>query len=401
MLPDPAASAAGRLPSSGAGLSTGLGAGDRETPPESAGEALARSLPGEIAAAAERLAPHLAETPFEFAPGLSALRTGARTADGAAGDGAVGDGAVGDGAVGPAGVEVLWKLECFQVTGSFKVRGALNKLLRLQESEGAGVLRNEGVVTASSGNHARAVAWALSRLGGRGLVFLPETVADSKRRALEEQYREVVELRLVGEDAIEAERAARAEAERSGRRFVSPYNDPDIVAGQGTVGREMDRSRAGEPLDAVLVPVGGGGLAAGIAAWLRRARPDLRLVGCQPLASAVLAASVRAGRILESGREAPFEPTLADGVAGGVEEDSITLDLCSRLLDDWILVSEAEIAAAMRRVFRERFAVVEGSAALPVAALPHLALPEGRRTVGLVLSGAGITREGLRLLLEA
>lgn len=394
MLPDPAASAAGRLPPSAAGLSTGLAAGDRETPPESAGEALARSLPGEIAAAAERLAPHLAETPFEFAPGLSAPRTRAGTAEGAAGDGAAGP-------VAPAGVEALWKLECFQVTGSFKVRGALNKLLRLRETEGAGVLRNEGVVTASSGNHARAVAWALSRLGGRGLVFLPETVADSKRRALEERYREVVELRLVGEDAIEAERAARAEAERSGRRFVSPYNDPDIVAGQGTVGREMDRSRAGEPLDAVLVPVGGGGLAAGIAGWLRRARPDLRLVGCQPLASAVLAASVRAGRILESGREVPFEPTLADGVAGGVEEDSITLDLCSRLLDDWILVSEAEIAAAMRRVFRERFAVVEGSAALPVAALPHLALPEGRRTVGLVLSGAGITREGLRLLLEA
>lgn len=393
MLPDPAASAAGCLPPSAAGLSTGPGAGDRETPPESAGEALARSLPGEIAAAAERLAPHLAETPFEFAPGLSAPRTRAGTAEGAAGDGAAGP-------VAPAGVEALWKLECFQVTGSFKVRGALNKLLRLRETEGAGVLRNEGVVTASSGNHARAVAWALSRLGGRGLVFLPETVADSKRRALEERYREVVELRLVGEDAIEAERAARAEAERSGRRFVSPYNDPDIVAGQGTVGREMDRSRAGEPLDAVLVPVGGGGLASGIAGWLRRARPDLRLVGCQPLASAVLAASVRAGRILESGREVPFEPTLADGVAGGVEEDSITLDLCSRLLDDWILVSEAEIAAAMRRVFRERFAVVEGSAALPVAALPHLALPEGRRTVGLVLSGAGITREGLRLLLE-
>lgn len=396
MLPDPAASAAGRLPPSAAGLSTGLGAGDRETRPESAGEALARSLPGEIAAAAERLAPHLAETPFEFAPGLSAPRTRAGTAERAAGDGAAGPVAP----AGPAGVEALWKLECFQVTGSFKVRGALNKLLRLRETEGAGVLRNEGVVTASSGNHARAVAWALSRLGGRGLVFLPETVADSKRRALEERYREVVELRLVGEDAIEAERAARAEAERSGRRFVSPYNDPDIVAGQGTVGREMDRSRAGEPLDAVLVPVGGGGLASGIAGWLRRARPDLRLVGCQPLASAVLAASVRAGRILESGREVPFEPTLADGVAGGVEEDSITLDLCSRLLDDWILVSEAEIAAAMRRVFRERFAVVEGSAALPVAALPHLALPEGRRTVGLVLSGAGITREGLRLLLE-
>lgn len=356
----------------------GSDSGGPETSGGAAGGAFARSLPGAILRAAERLGRYLAETPFEAAPGLSA------------------PGSVLEGA---AGVEAFWKLECFQVSGSFKVRGALNKLLRLRETEGATILR-EGVVTASSGNHARAVAWALSRLGGRGLVFLPETVADSKRQALEERYREVVDLRLVGSDAIDAEVAARAEAERSGRPFVSPYNDPDIVAGQGTIGLEMDRARAGKPLDAVLIPVGGGGLAAGIAAWLRHARPEIRLVGCQPLASAVMAASVRAGRILESGREVPFEPTLADGVAGGVEEDSITLDLCSRLLDDWILVSEAEIAAALRRIFRDRFAVVEGSAALPVAALPHLALPEDRHTVGLVLSGAGITRAGLRLLVE-
>ena len=371
MLPDPPASAAGGLPTPVSGSARE----SRDRPTGAAGEALVRSLPGRIRAAAERLAPHLAETPFEPAPGLAPA--------GRAGE-----------------LEAFLKLECFQATGSFKVRGALNKLLRLRETAGAATLR-EGVVTASSGNHARAVAWALSRLGGRGLVFLPETVADSKRQALEERYREVVDLRLVGSDAIEAEVAARAEAERSGRPFVSPYNDPDIVAGQGTIGLEMDRARAGEPLEAVLIPVGGGGLAAGIAGWLRHARPGIRLVGCQPLASAVLAASVRAGRILESGREVPFEPTLADGVAGGVEEDAITLGLCSRLLDDWILVSEEEIAAAMHRIFRERFAVVEGSAALPVAALPHLALPAGRSgTVGLVLSGAGITRAGLRLLVE-
>ena len=349
------------------------GAGRRRGPAEEAAASggFAERLPEEIRAASERLAPYLSETPFEPAPGL---------------------------APGP-GCEVFAKWECFQATGSFKARGALNKLLRLRETGGAAALR-EGVVTASSGNHARAVAWALSRLGGRGVVFLPRTVAESKRAALAERYSGVVELRLVGEDAIEAERAARAEAERGGRPFVSPYNDPDIVAGQGTAGLEMDRALGDEPLDAALIPVGGGGLAAGVAGWLRRRRPDLRLVGCQPRASAVLAASVEAGRILESGTEVPFEPTLADGVAGGVETDSITLDLCARLLDDWILVSEEEIADAMRRVFRERFAAVEGSAALPVAALPHLDLGEGRRRAALVISGAGITRAGLRLLLE-
>ena len=322
--------------------------------------------------AASRNRPFLRETPFETATGLSRERAAAT----------------------PGGV-VRWKLECFGVTGSFKIRGALNKLLVLRDTAGAGVLE-EGVITASTGNHGRATAHALSLLGGRGVVFLPRTVADSKRRVLEDQYGDVVELRLVGDDAVESEYAAKAEAERSSRPFVSPYNDPDIIAGQGTAGFEMDASLAGEPLDAVLVPVGGGGLIAGIAGWLKHARPGIRVVGCQPRASAVMAASVRAGRLLESGRDVPFEPTLADAVAGGVEEGAVTLDLCAGLVDDWILLDEEEIAAGMRRVLGERFAMVEGSAALPVAALAHL--DPGLASVGLVLSGAGISREGLRVL---
>lgn len=322
--------------------------------------------------AAARIRPFLDETPFEIAAGLSRARAPAA----------------------PGGV-VRWKLECFGVTGSFKIRGALNKLLVLRDSAGPGVLE-DGVVTASTGNHGRATAHALSLLGGRGVVFLPRTVADSKRRVLDEQYGDVVELRLVGDDAVESEYGAREEAERSGRPFVSPYNDPDIIAGQGTVGFAMDASLAGEPLDAVLVPVGGGGLIAGIAGWLKHARPGIRMVGCQPRASAVMAASVRAGRLLESGREVPFEPTLADAVAGGVEEGAVTFALCRELVDAWILLDEEDIAAAMRQVLGERFALVEGSAALPVAALSHL--DPGLGSVALVLSGAGISREGLRVL---
>lgn len=322
--------------------------------------------------AAARIRPFLDETPFEIAAGLSRTRAAAA----------------------PGGV-VRWKLECFGVTGSFKIRGALNKLLVLRDTAGSSVLE-EGVVTASTGNHGRATAHALSLLGGRGVVFLPRTVADSKRRVLDEQYGDVVELRLVGDDAVESEYGAREEAERSGRPFVSPYNDPDIIAGQGTVGFEMDASLGGEALDAVLVPVGGGGLIAGIAGWLKHARPGIRVVGCQPRASAVMAASVRAGRLLESGREVPFEPTLADAVAGGVEEDAVTFALCRELVDAWILLDEEDIAAAMRQVLGERFALVEGSAALPVAALPQL--DPGLGSVALVLSGAGISREGLRVL---
>ncbi len=334
-------------------------------------EALFPGLPDRIQAAAERIRPFVLETPFEEAPAF-----------------------VPDG-VTAARQRIRWKLECFQATGSFKARGALNRLLCLREESGPGVLA-DGVVTASSGNHGRATAYGLLRLGGRGLVYLPRTVAASKRAALEDRYGEVVELRLVGEDAIEAELEARAEAERSGRPFVSPYNDLDIIAGQGTVGLEMDRELAEEPLDAVLVPVGGGGLIAGIAAWMKHARPRVRVVGCQPRASAVMAASVREGRILESGSEVAFDPTLADGVAGGVEPGAITLDLCRRLVDDWVLVGEDRIAGAMRFIHRARFAAVEGSAALPVAALGDLdPTPE---SAGLVLSGAGVSAAGLRIL---
>ncbi len=322
--------------------------------------------------AASRIRRFLAETPFEIATGLSRQRAATK----------------------PGGV-VRWKLECFGVTGSFKIRGALNKLLVLRDSGGPEVL-GEGVVTASTGNHGRATAHALSLLGGRGVVYLPQTVAESKKRVLEEQYGDVVELRLVGDDAVESEVAAREAAARSGRPFISPYNDPDVIAGQGTVGFEMDAALGDETLDAVLVAVGGGGLIAGIAGWLKHARPGIRVVGCQPRASAVMAASVRAGRILESGTDVAFEPTLADAVAGGVEDGAFTLDLCRTLVDEWVLLDEDEIADGMRLVLRERFCMVEGAAALPVAALSHL--DPQLASVGLVLSGAGISRDGLRKL---
>ncbi len=318
-----------------------------------------------IRRAASRIAAFLDRTPLEIAAGFRA----------------------------PGGSRVRWKLECFQATGSFKARGALNRLLVLRETAGERVLR-DGVVTASSGNHGRATAWALARLGGRGIVYLPETVADAKREALR-QYGEVVEVRLAGEDAVESEAAARAESERSGRPFISPYNDPEVIAGQGSIGVEIHEAMGDAELGQVVVPVGGGGLIGGIAAFLQEVRSGVRIVGCQPRASAVMAASVSAGRILDSGTEVPFLPTLADGVAGGVEAGAITFDPCRRV-DQWVLLEEAEIAEAMRLFLARRFALVEGSGALPIAALPHLA-PAAGETV-LVLSGAGISAAGLRML---
>lgn len=362
------------MTTSDSGTSEG-GNATREKPSaggSSPGAELLPELPERVRRAAHRIGRYLKETPFEIARGLTRQR-----------------------AAGSPGAAVRWKLECFGITGSFKIRGALNKLLVLREKMGPRVL-GEGVVTASTGNHGRATAHALSLLGGRGVVYLPRTVADSKKRVLDEQYGEVVELRLIGDDAVESEVAAREEAKRSGRPFVSPYNDPDVVAGQGTVGFEMDDALGDEPLDAVLVAVGGGGLIAGIAGWLKHARPGIRVVGCQPRASAVMAASVEAGRLLESGRDVPFEPTLADAVAGGVEENAVTFGLCAELVDEWVLLDEHEIAAAMRRVLQDRFAMVEGSGALPVAALAHL--DPDLASLGLVLSGAGISSAGLRTL---
>ncbi len=318
---------------------------------------------GRVRRAVSRIAPFTHRTPLEAVPGFSQVR---------------------------------WKLECFQATGSFKARGALNRLLVLRETDGERALR-DGVVTASSGNHGRATAWALALLGGRGVVYLPETVAEAKREALR-AFGEVVEIRLAGEDAVESEAAARAESERSGRPFVSPYNDPEVIAGQGTVGLEIHEAMGDGHLGQVVVPVGGGGLIGGIAAFLREARPGVRIVGCQPRASAVMAASIPAGRLLESGTEVPFLPTLADGVAGGVEPGAITFDLC-RQVDQWVLLGEEEIAAAMRLVFARRFALVEGSGALPVAAFPKLAPVEGETV--LALSGAGVSAAGLEALLRS
>ena len=266
----------------------------------------------------------------------------------------------------------------------------------LRDTAGSRVL-DEGVVTASTGNHGRATAHALALLGGRGTVFLPRTVADSKRRVLDEQYGDVVELRLVGDDAVESEYAAREEAERSGRPFVSPYNDPDIIAGQGTIGFEMDAALGGEPLDAVLVPVGGGGLIAGIAGWLKHARPGIRVVGCQPRASAVMAASVRAGRLLGIGaRRAVRADARRRGRGRGRGRRR---HLCALAASSWMpgsCLTKGTSPPPCAGCSGERFAMVEGSAALPVAALPQL--DPGLASVGLVLSGAGISREGLRSL---
>ncbi|MEZ4699589.1 MAG: pyridoxal-phosphate dependent enzyme [Rhodothermales bacterium] len=303
---------------------------------------------GAIEAAAERIRPYIWETLLEPAPAIGR----------------------------DVGAEVHLKMECLQITRSFKVRGALNALMQTP----AGV----PVVTASTGNHGLAMAYGMAKLGRQGAIVLPETVSPQKRALLEAMG---AQLRFHGTDSVETERFARDEATRTGAVFISPYNDPDVVCGQGTIGLEI-LARLGS-VDRVFVPVGGGGLISGIAACLKAAHPAARIVGCLPANSPVMKVSVECGRIVDM----PTEPTLSDGTAGGIEAGAITFDLCAKWVDDWVAVDEAAIASAMKRLFYEHRVVVEGAAGVGLAGLLAYAaaspMPAGARAV-VVLCGGNI-----------
>ena len=284
-----------------------------------------------------------------------------------------------------AGAEVWLKLENHQLSGSFKLRGVMNKILSLTSNE-----RNQRLVAASTGNHGAAFAHAVGELGLEGLLFLPTNAAATKLAAIDASG---LPHELVGEDCVETENYAREFAETHGCVWISPYNDPAIVAGQGTIALELVEQV--DEIDAVMVPVGGGGLASGIAAYLKGVEPTIEIIGCEPEASAVMCESVKAGKIVEM----ESLPTLSDATAGGIEEGSITYDLCRRFVDRYELVSEDAIAAAIRFIHDNEAMVIEGGAALPAAVMlrrpPEL---EGKRVV-LVITGSKIDEAVLRGIL--
>ena len=253
------------------------------------------------------------------------------------------------------GANVQLKLENEQHTGSFKYRGAVNRLLTLD-----GEVRQRGVVVASSGNHCAAVARAMRDLDTPGIIFVPEHVSERKLTTIRDLGADV---RLYGQNGLDTELHARAYAEEAGMFYLSPYNDPEVIAGQGSIGVELLEDM--QDLDVAIIAVGGGGLLAGVASVLKTARPDVRIVAVQPLASAVMALSVEAGRIVD----ADDEPTLSDGTAGGIEDGAITFELVRELADEFVLVPEFEIARAMRDLEDETGLVVEGAAALTLAAI--------------------------------
>ena len=276
---------------------------------------------------------------------------------------------------------VLLKLENLQETGSFKLRGAANKLLSLPKE-----LAARGVVAASTGNHALAIATMGRRLRIPVEIFVSETIHPLKRARIEALQARV---NTVQGDALRAELTARLAANESGRPYVSPYNDADVIAGQGSVAVEMLRQlaeMAAGPLDAVFVAVGGGGLIGGIGMHLKRVSPATEVVGCWPENSPALYASMQAGAIVD----VPERPTFSTSTAGGVEPGAITLEICRRVVDRSVLVSEDELLDAARRVLREDDELIEGAAAVAVAAFLESADRYAGKTVAVVVCGGNV-----------
>jgi threonine dehydratase len=288
-----------------------------------------------------------------------------------------------------SGANVSLKLENLQDTGSFKIRGALNRLLTLDERE-----REQGIIAASAGNHALGVARAASLLGVRATLIVPESGSPAKIAALRRFPPEVVELRVEGADYDAAEALGIALARQTGRRFVSPYNDPQIMCGQATVAVEILEDLP--HVEVLLVPVGGGGILAGMGLWAKTVNPSMRVIGVQSTASPQMHAAFEAGELVT----VPVLDSLADGLAGNIEPGSPMYELARRVSDEIVLVEEAEIAHAMIWYLEHHHLVVEGSGAVALAALlnGHIVNIEGK-TVAALLTGRNVAIERLKALL--
>ena len=281
--------------------------------------------------------------------------------------------------------KVYLKLESMQKTGSFKIRGALNKILSiLQEKE------NVEFIASSSGNHALAFAYSIDLFDLKGTVYLPTYTSKAKIEAL--RYYDL-DINFFGNDCVETELYARKIAEENNSIYISPYNDIKIVAGQATVAVELERQLM--EIDSILVPVGGGGLISGIGGYLKEHQRDVKIIGCQPENSAVMYESIKAGKILDI----PSKPTVSDGTAGGIEQNSITYDFCRKYVDDYTLVSEKAIKNAIQLVIDKHQILVEGAGVLSIASFLKQKENFKNQNVILVISGSKISLDTLKSVL--
>lgn len=284
--------------------------------------------------------------------------------------------------------QVMLKREDMQPVFSFKIRGAHNRMAQLTGEE-----RARGVICASAGNHAQGVALSATRMGIRAIIVMPTTTPAIKVNAVRALGGEVV---LFG-DGFDAARAhAVTLADRHGYVFVHPFDDPDVIAGQGTVGLEIMRQYPA-PIGAIYVPVGGGGLAAGIAAFVKFLRPEIRVIGVEPEEAASMKAAIAAGRPVALDQVGLF----ADGVAVRQVGDE-TFRLCNELLDDIVTVSADEICAAIKDIFDDMRAIAEPAGALALAGLrrdvENGTAPDGPLIA--INSGANVNFDRLRYVAE-
>jgi threonine dehydratase len=315
--------------------------------------------PAEIAAAEARIRPFVRETPLERSHHLSSIGNG----------------------------NVYLKLENLQHTGSFKLRGATNKVLSLSRPE-----LDSGVVAASTGNHGMAVAWAASRQHAAVTVYMSNGVAAEKVDLIRSYGGTPM---FHGTNPVEAEYKAREVANATRRPFISPYNDAQVIAGQGSIGVELHRQNP--QLDAVFIAVGGGGLVSGIGSYLKSVNPRVRIVACWPENSHAMYDCMQAGRVVD----VPETPTISDSTAGGVEDGALTLPLCRQLIDDCVFVSEEDIYAAMRLVIDKERWLVEGAGAVPVAAYLQRKEDFTGKNVALVICGRNIPLKKLERVFRA
>lgn len=301
--------------------------------------------------ARRRLARHLAPTPLVPSSWLSSIADGT----------------------------VFLKLESLNLTHSFKIRGALNASLKLMETRAPGAAAPT-LVTASAGNHGRALALAAETLGLACVVFTPEQAPDAKKNAIRRHGAVLHEC----EDYDTSEKQAREFAATEGAVYISPYNHPDVIAGAGTVGLEL--VEAMPAFDVIVIPLGGGGLASGVGLAVKAAAPGATIVGVEVEASSAFTLSLEAGRITEI---TPRQ-SLADGLTGNIEPGSITFPLVKQVVDYVVTVSESDLVRAMRGLAAEEHLIVEGAGAAATAAIvAGKASAPGQRVVALV-SGANV-----------
>ena len=276
------------------------------------------------------------------------------------------------------GSKVVLKLESLQVTGSFKIRGATNTILSLSDEE-----KVRGVITISSGNHGRAVAYVARKFNIPALVCVSETVPENKINAIHELGAEVVKAGKTYDEANES--ALRLQDER-GLTMVHPFDDPYVIAGQGTIGLEL---MAEQPdIDSVIVPLSGGGLLSGIALALKSINPEIQTIGVSMDKGAAMVESLKSGKVVEIVEE----PSLADALMGGLGSDNrYTFKGIQKYVDQTVLVTEDAIAAGMTFALEKEQLVVEGGGAVGIAALLAGKAENLGEKVAVVISGSNVS----------